>query len=76
MSLSVVVQTMQMSQRIITDECDQKYTSVTYNVAIAKLCIQAEECPKSFYPALTFSNHDVFFKALGKFITDSGRRYL
>lgn len=32
-SLSVVVQTMKMCQRI-ADECDQKYRSVTYDIAI------------------------------------------
>lgn len=38
---------------------------ITYEVAIAKLalCIQAEESPKSLYPAWTFSYHDVFFQS-------------
>ena len=77
-SLSVVVQTMKMSQRI-ADECDQKY--ITYDLAIAKLalCIQAEESPKFdnlFIQLGHFHINMSFFKALGKFIEDSGGPYI
>ena len=79
-SLSVVVQTMKMSQQL-AEECDQKYISVTYDLAIAKLalCIQAEEAPKFDNIFIQLGHFHItmsFFKALGKFISDSGGPYV
>ena len=71
---------MKISQRI-ADECDQKYICVNYELAIAKLalCIQAEESPKFDNLFIQLGHFHItmsFFKALGKFMTDSGGPYV
>ena len=65
----------------LAEECDQKYISVTYDLAIAKLalCIQAEEAPKFDNIFIQLGHFHItmsFFKALGKFILDSGGPYV
>lgn len=76
----VVMETMQRSLRI-ADECDQQYISVTYDLAIAKiaLSIQAAERPrfnKLFIQLGAFHIQLSFFKAVGKFIAESGGPYI
>ena len=72
----VVRETLERSLRL-KEECDQKYISVTYDLAIAKvaLCIQSMEAPT--YDAIfiqlgPFHILMSFFKAVGKFISESG----
>lgn len=76
----VVMETMQRSIRI-ADECDQQYISVTYDLYIAKiaLSIQAAERPrfnKLFIQLGAFHIQLSFFKAVGKFIAESGGPYI
>lgn len=61
----------------IAEECNQKYISVTYDLAIAQkaLAIQCEERPKFqrlFIQLGSFHIELSFFKAIGKFIAESG----
>ncbi|XP_045025640.1 uncharacterized protein LOC116935576 [Daphnia magna] len=75
----VVKKTMERSVRILK-ECNQKYISVTYDLAIAKqvLCIQSTEKPKFnnlFIQLGSFHIFLSFFKAVGKFIAESGAPY-
>ncbi|XP_045036882.1 uncharacterized protein LOC116935578 [Daphnia magna] len=75
----VVKKTMERSVRILK-ECNQKYISVTYDLAIAKqvLCIQSMEKPKFnnlFIQLGSFHIFLSFFKAVGKFIAESGAPY-
>jgi hypothetical protein len=63
-SISTVVETLNMSKRI-AEECEQKYISVTYDLAIANiaLTIQSEERPE----------FDNFFVQLGSFHIERAR---
>lgn len=77
--VDVVKETMERSMRILK-ECDQKYISVTYDLAIPKqaLCIQAMEKPRFnnlFIQLGSFHIFLSFFKAVGKYIADSGAPY-
>lgn len=79
-SANVVLATLNMAVRIM-EEYDQDYISVTYDLAIAKiaLAIQFEEKPKFdklFIQLGSFHIELSFFKALGKFIEDSGGPYM
>lgn len=79
-SMSAVVETLNMSERI-AEECEQKYISVTYDLAIANkaLTIQSEESPKFdnlFIQLGSFHIELSFFKAIGKFSDDSGGPYI
>lgn len=79
-SISAVVETLNMSKRI-AEECDQKYVPVTYDLAIANvaLTIQSEESPKFdnlFIQLGSFHIELSLFKAIGKFIDDSGGPYI
>jgi hypothetical protein len=72
----VVKETLERSLRL-KEECDQKYISVTYDLAIAKVafCIQSMEAPtydKIFIQLGPFHILMSFFKAVGKFISESG----
>lgn len=72
----VVNETLQRTLRL-KEECGQKYISVTYDLAIAKvaLCIQSMESPKYdsiFIQLGPFHILMSFFKAVGKFISESG----
>ena len=72
----VVKETLERSLRL-KEEIDQEYVSVTYDLAIAKpaLCIQAMEAPlydKIFIQLGPFHILMSFFKAVGKFISESG----
>lgn len=75
-SISAVIETLNMSIRL-AEEFGQKYMSVTYDLAIANitLTIQSEESPKYDYLFIQLGSFHFelsFFKALGKFIDDSG----
>jgi hypothetical protein len=74
---------METMQRLIriADECDQQYISVTYDLEIAKIAlpIQAAERPrfnKLFIQLGAFHIQLSFFKAVGKFIAESGGPYI
>ncbi len=59
------------------EESNQKYCSVTYDLAIAKptLCIKRMEAPKYDKLFVQFGPFHIlmsFFKAVGKFISESG----
>lgn len=75
-SMSTVIETLNRAQ-IVADECQQKYISVTYDLAIAKMAyqIQSVESPKFdniFIHLGAFHIEMSFFKALGKYIEESG----
>ncbi len=77
--VEVVKETMERSLRILK-ECNQRYISVTYDLAIAKqaLCIQSMEKPifnNLFIQLGSFHIFLSFFKAVGKFIAESGAPY-
>lgn len=79
-SLAVVAETLGMSEKI-AHECAQKYISVTFNLAIAKMAyaIQEEESPRFdniFIHLGGFHIELAFFKALGKFIAEFGCPYV
>ncbi len=63
-SLAAVAETLRMSQRI-AEECGQKYISVTFDLAIAKMTFAIQE--EEFSPI-----EMAFFKALGKLVAESG----
>lgn len=79
-SVSVVAHTLKLAQNIAS-ECQQQYISVTYDLAIAKLAmqIQSEERPKYnnvFIQLGAFHIQMAFFKAVGKYIEESGGPYI
>ena len=79
-ALNGVLETMNRSLQI-TDECQQQFLVVTYDLAIAKqaLTLQTEESPQfdRLFIMLGGSNIcTVFFKALGKYMEDSGAAYV
>ena len=77
---STVIETLNTSKRI-AEECEQKNISVTYDLAIANiaLTIQSEERPEFdnlFIQLGSFHIELSLFKAIDKFIADSGGRYI
>jgi hypothetical protein len=71
--MSAVVVTLNMSKRIAED-CEYKYISVTYDLAIANIAhtIQSEESPKFdnlFIQLFSFHIELSFFKAIGNSLT-------
>lgn len=75
----MVKETMERSLRILK-ECNQRYISGTYDLAIANqaLCIQSMEKPifNNFFIQLgSFHIFLSFFKAVGKFIAEFGAPY-
>lgn len=75
-SLSVVVDTLKKAKKISV-ECNQQYISVTYDLAIAKLAYQIQHAESPSYDNLfiqlgSFHIEMSFFKALGKYIEESG----
>lgn len=79
-SLSVVAHTLNTAQNIAV-ACQQNYISVTYDLAIAKLAmqIQSEERPKYdnvFIQLGSFHIQMSYFKAVGKYIEESGGPYI
>ncbi|CAG9818900.1 unnamed protein product [Phaedon cochleariae] len=79
-NMSVVAHTLNLAQNI-AHECQQPYISVTYDLAIAKMTmqIQSEERPKYnniFIQLGAFHIQIFFFKAVGKYIEESGGPYI
>lgn len=79
-SLSVVAETLRICQKVAR-ECKQSVISVTYDLAIAKMAytIQATEAPtydNVFIQLGSFHIELSFFKALGKYIAESGGPYV
>jgi hypothetical protein len=79
-SISTVVETLNMS-KLIAEECEQKYISVTFDLAIANiaLTIKSEERPEFdnlFVQLGSFHIELSFFKAIGKCNSDSGGPYI
>lgn len=79
-SSAVVAETMRIAKRL-ADECNQTSISVTYDLAIAKqaFAIQAQEKPEFdnlFIQLGSFHIELSFFKAVGKFIAESGGPFI
>lgn len=79
-SAAVVAHTLNVAQNIAL-QCQQSYICVTYDLAIAKIAmqIQSEERPKYsnvFIQLGAFHVQMSFFKAVGKYIDESGGPYI
>ncbi|CAH1645610.1 unnamed protein product [Spodoptera littoralis] len=73
---SVILETMRQAQQI-ADECSEDYMEVTYDLAIAKVALQLQSAEKPKYNNLfihlgSFHIMMAYFKAVGKFIDNSG----
>lgn len=79
-SNDVVLETMNMSLKV-AEECGNKYTSVTYDLAIAQKAFEIQSIERPRFDSLfiqmgSFHIELSFFKALGKFIAESGAPYI
>lgn len=75
-STSVVIETLKQSQKV-AEECGETYMQVTYDLAIAKIALQLQCTEKPRFDNLfihvgTFHVMMAYFKAIGKFIDNSG----
>lgn len=75
-NISVILKTMRQAQQL-SEECDEDYMEVTYDLAIAKVAIQLQSTEKPKFDNLfihlgTFHVMMAYFKAVGKFIDNCG----
>lgn len=75
-STSVVKETMNIALRV-KSECKQPYIHLTYDLAIAKIALQIQSVERPIYDSIFISLgpfHIMMssFKAIGKYISDSG----
>lgn len=75
-NISVILETMRQAQQL-SEECDEDYMEVTYDLAIAKVALQLQSTEKPKFDNLfihlgTFHVMMAYFKAVGKFIDNCG----